>query len=557
MAKRTGNSSVNSSIRQQTSSNEEGFGKLLEAQQASLGELSSIRKLLELSRENEKLQKNANGGIDSSKTQEMILDIAKQQLKGSRTFWKTREEMDRLAFEESAKLAELASAINTSGNFLEKLGESLKEKKEGVKEKFGIANGGLKKTVLGALNVGGVFNKTLAKDAFKAKQKALGNEVTDEDAEGAYNTSKEIKAHDKKISALKAKHGISDEEFEASTAGKEMLLKKEQLTNQYRSYDKSAKALTPDATEREINFNALPSESAKMQKGVEPAKTATSTAAEAMQGAEVAEESKREQEKESSILQKIEENTRGGEGNDKKATPEKPTENNGEKIFDKIIDFLGPEVMMALKSFFNPKTILKFLGKAFAIGAIVGALFEGIMDGFDEFMKTGDIGKALIAGLAGIVDFLTFGLFDKEKIKEVIGDMAAWVDDHIVKPIGEFFSAMKDSFLSFIQGIGIPEIKFKIPVVGKEVSIGPFYPFKSDGMDSKPKPEAASQPNAGNIVEQKSADNANTAATPSTKNNTSVVNAPVTNNSNTTQVIRSPIRNQESSVNKYTANRYA
>ena len=51
---------------------------------------------------------------------------------------------------------------------------------------------------------------------------------------------------------------------------------------------------------------------------------------------------------------------------------------------------------------------------------IVGALFEGLMDGFNEFMATGDIGKAIVAGLAGIVDFLTFGLFDKLKPKHVI-----------------------------------------------------------------------------------------------------------------------------------------
>jgi hypothetical protein len=535
MPKRTGNSSVNSSIRQQTTSNEEGLGKLLEAQQASLGELSSIRQLLELSKEHEKLQKNANGGLDASKTQELLLDVAKQQLKGSRTFWKTREEMDRLAFEESAKIGELAKAIHTSGNFMQKIGESFGEKKEGIKQKFGIANGGLKKTVLGALNVGGIFNKTLAKDAFKAKQRALGNDVTDEDAEGAYTKAKEIKEHDKKISALKAKHGISDEEFAASKTGKSMLLKKEELTNQYRSYDKSAKALTPDPTERDII-----------------GKSPTATAAEAMQGAETAEESQRAQESEIGILKQIEENTRaGGEG---KAAEAKPEKVKGDSFLDMITGFLGEGFMTALKAMFNPKTILKALGKVFAIGMIVGALFEGIMDGFKEFQESGDIGKALIAGLAGIVDFLTFGLFDKEKVKAVIGDMAAWIGDHIVKPIGEFFTAMKDSFLSFIEGIGIPEIKFKVPVIGKEVSIGPFYPFKSDGSGSKPE---AAAPTTGNIVEQKSADNANSAASQGVKNNTSVVNAPVTNNSNTTQVIRSPIRNQESSVNKYTANRYA
>ena len=543
MAKRTGNSSVNSSIRQQTNANNEGLGNLLAAQQASLGELSSIRQLLELSKDHEKLQKNANGGVDTSKIQEQILDVSKQQLKGSRTFWKTREEMDRIAFQESDKIGELAKAMNTSGNFIQKLSESLGQKKEGIKEKFGIANGGLKKTVLGAMNVGGIFNKTLAKDAFKQKQKALGNNVTDEDAEGAYNTSKEIKAHDKKISALKAKHGISDEEFAASKTGKEMLNKKEQLTNQYRSYDKSAKAVTPDATERDINWNSAT---------VAP-KSATATAAEATQGAEQIEEGKKMEEDELHYLKLIAENT-GGKDNSGAAKPdEKKPEGGG--LLDSIFSMLSSGLMNAFKALLNPGTILKALGKVFAIGMIVGALFEGIMDGFDEFQKSGDIGKALIAGLAGIVDFLTFGLFDKDKIKEVIGDMSEWVNDHIIKPVTQFFTAMKDSFMSVLGSIGIPEIKlFKNPITQKDVTVGPFYPFKSS--DSGSKPEAAT-PTTANTVESKSADNAAAAGSPSEGNKTNIVSAPVTTNNSTTQVIKSPIRNQEFSQSRYVSSKYA
>jgi len=546
MAKRTGNSSVNSSIRQQTQSNAEGLDNLLAAQQASLGELSSIRKLMELSKDREKIQKNANGGIDVSKIQEQILDTAKQQLKGSKTFWKTREEMDRIAYQESDKIAELAKAMNTSGNFLQKLGDSLTQKKEGVKEKFGIANGGLKKTVLGALNVGGVFNKTLAKDAFKQKQKALGNDVTDEDAEGAYNTSKQIKAHDQKISALKAKHGISDEEFGASKTGKEMLNKKEQLTNQYRSYDKSAKAVTPDPTERNINFDKVSA----------PQKTPTATAAEATQNAEAVEESKKMEDDELHYLKIIAENT-GGADKSKGAKPdEKKPEGGG--LLDSLFSMLSGGLMQAFKALLNPGAILKALGKVFAIGMIVGALFEGIMDGFEEFQKTGDIGKALIAGLAGIIDFLTFGLFDKDKIKEVIGDMAAWTEDHIIKPVTEFFTSMKDAFMGMLSKIGIPEITLLDTKLTGKVSVGPFYPFK-DAEPAKAKgstPEAAT-PTSATTVEQKSADNAALSGAPVASNKTNVVNAPQTTNNTTNQVIKSPIRNQESSQSRYIATKYA
>ena len=179
------------------------------------------------------------------------------------------------------------------------------------------------------------------------------------------------------------------------------------------------------------------------------------------------------------------------------------------------------------------------------------------MDGFKEFQESGDIGKALIAGLAGIIDFLTFGLFDKEKIKEVIGDFAAWTNDHIIKPVTEFFTSIKDGFMNLLGKIKIPAITIPLPkVLGGDKTIGPWSPFGDSPSEGK-KPEAAAPTTNGNVVDQKSADNAAAASKPVEGNKTNVVNAPVTNNSNTTQVIKSPIRNQESSQSRYLGSRYA
>jgi hypothetical protein len=233
------------------------------------------------------------------------------------------------------------------------------------------------------------------------------------------------------------------------------------------------------------------------------------------------------------------------------------TDGKGGGLMDTIMGFMGDGLMTALKALFSPGNILKSLGKVFAIGMIIGALFQGVMDGFDEYMKTGDIGKALIAGLAGIVDFLTFGLFDKDKIKEVIGDFAAWTDEHLIQPFVKFITGIKDSFMSLIENIGIPEIKFTIPVINKEVAIGPFFPFKSDGKTSAPS-AAAPPPTSGDTVTGASKENADEAAGTGKANvNTNVVNAPTTNVTKQTQIIKSPIRNQESSQSRYGAARYA
>lgn len=547
MPKRTSNSSVNSSIRQQTKSNDAGLGALLETQQASLGQLSSIRQLLELSKEHQKNVTEAAKG--SSVETQLILDELRDMSKTSKRQLKDDEErfkIDQAGWDaEAKKLAELAKNMNTTGNALQEMGKSFKEKMQNVKEKTSIKDGGLKRTVMGALNVGGIFNKAIAKSEWTSQQKAMGFNPTKEDAEGAYKASKDMKAHEAEISKWQKKTGItSEDEMRRTPAGNKLLDKRLALGDQMTKFDMGAQRF--DKTLRGfVNPDAAK-------------KTPTETAAKETQNEEQQLEGARAQSQMTELLEKIEENTRGGKGKSG-PTPEKvkPAEGGGgESFLDTIFSFIGDNFIGVLKKIFSPKNLLKSLGKIFAIGALIGALWEGVSDGFDEFMKTGDIGKAIVAGLAGIVDFLTFGLFDKEKIKEVIGDMASWVNDHIVKPVSEFFGQMKDSFLNMISKIGLPEIKFTIPVVGKEVSIGPFYPF-ADAAPKAKTPEAPT-PTTATAVEQKSANNA-AAAIPDSAggNKTNIVNAPVNNNTTQNQIIRAPIRNQDSSAGSYMRTRYA
>lgn len=548
MAKRTSNSSVNSSIRQQTKSNEEGLTQLLAAQQASLGELTSIKQLLELSKEvKAETASSAAAAPDMARLQEKMFEIAKEQLKGSRRYWKTQDEFQKEWDKEAKDIAEMAKGMKVFKSF----GEKAQERKEGFKEKYGLASGGLKKTVLGALNVGGIFNKTLARDEFVKKQQALGSKASVKelkaDFEGAQQATKAIQKNESKIQALKDLTGVGEEDLRVYHP--HLFEERQTQTEQLSKYDRGARVFDPDRKNARM-AGLIPKPTVP-----ELGKTPTATAAEAVQGEEVAEEGKRSTEEELKYLKIIAENTGGVHKNAGDKKPE-PAKAEGGGLLDTIMSFLGDGLMQSFKSLFNPMNILKALGKVFAIGMIVGALFEGIMDGFDEFMKTGDIGKALIAGLSGIIDFLTFGLFDKEQIKEVIGDFSKWIGDHIVKPFSDFIGSMKDSFMALIENIGLPEIKFKIPVVDKEVSIGPFYPFKSDAK-TKTTPEAAT-PTTANKVEEKSAENAAAKETPAGSSKTNIVNAPVTTNNNTTQVqIRSPIRNQESSQSRYMQSKYA
>ena len=321
------------------------------------------------------------------------------------------------------------------------------------------------------MNVGGIFNKTLARDEFVKKQQALGSKASVKelkaDFEGDQQATKAIQKNESKIEALKKLTGVGEEDLKVYHP--HLFEERQKQTEQLSKYDRGARIFDPDRKNARM-AGLIPSPTVP-----ELGKTPTATAAEAVQGAELQQEGKRTQEEELKYLKIIAENTGGAHKNAGDKKPE-PIKAEGGGLLDTIMNFLSTGLMNAFKALLNPGAILKALGRVFAIGMIIGALFEGVMDGFDEFMKTGNIGKALIAGLAGIIDFLTFGLFDKEKIKEVIGDFSKWIGDHLIKPFSEFIGSMKDSFLALIENIGLPEVKFKIPVIGKEVSIGPFYP---------------------------------------------------------------------------------
>jgi hypothetical protein len=556
------------------------FAKLLETQAMALGELTSIKTLLDLSKEVKRAETPtapASAPVDYGKIQQEMLRVAKDQLKASRRTYKLQEDFQKEWDKEAKNIAEMAKGMKT----FKTLGEKMADKKEGLKEKFGSA-GGLKKTMLGALNVGGIFNKTLERDKFVEQQKALGSTASTKDLkkdfEGAQKAAKATKKTEAAIAKHKATAGVDDEEHLKKVSPEFAKLMEERQSNadDFGKYQRATDIHSPTPVNRNIVPSAAaakmtPAQAAKVAEkkaasgmsnlvptptAPELGKTPTATAAEATQGAEEAAENMKMTQQELDLLQTIAENTGGA---NKKAGEKKPEEAKagGGGFLDTIFSMLGTGLMTAFKALFNPMNILKALGKVFAIGMIIGALFEGVMDGFDEYMKTGDIGAALIAGLAGIIDFLTFGLFDKEKIKEVIGDFSKWTYDHLVKPFVDFITTVKDSFMKLIENIGVPEIKFKIPIVGKEVSIGPFYPFKSDAKPTPAAPTAAA-PTTANQVEAKSAENAGAKETPAPSNKTNVVNAPVTTNNNTTQVqLRPPIRNEESSQSRYAASRYA
>jgi hypothetical protein len=105
------------------------------------------------------------------------------------------------------------------------------------------------------------------------------------------------------------------------------------------------------------------------------------------------------------------------------------------------------------------KTLFNFLKVAGPIGliiSIVGSIGTGFYDAFKEYQESGDIFESIKAGIGGMLEFLTFGLFGKEemnKLSEVIPEL--WKDftkaffdfkESAIKFVSEKFTMILDFF---------------------------------------------------------------------------------------------------------------
>jgi len=367
----------------------------------------------------------------------------------------------------------------------------------------------------------------LAKGSTEKEKKANARKTFENQFDKQQEIKKQQRQNEGEISSLQ-KSGYTEQQIKRSG----LLKTREGLAEKLTAVDSRVRDNAGSGnTKKDLEV-----ESKKKQK-------TTDTIKEAMEFSDEGQiEAQRNSETQTALLAKIEENTRSLLGNRRASSAGKAdTGDSGGGLLDTIMGFLGQGFMTAIKFLFNPKNLLKAFTRFLAPALIIGALVNGIMDGFNKFMETGDIGEALIAGLGGILSFLTFGLFDADTISSLVDWFSSFVTDFIIQPVKDFFGFLGDSFdkyiaqpimgafssikdimgtlldaylwlprkvlglideyivtplkevfapvtdffkkikdqiFGFLEDFGIPEIGFTIPIIGKKVSIGPFYPFR-------------------------------------------------------------------------------
>jgi len=118
-----------------------------------------------------------------------------------------------------------------------------------------------------------------------------------------------------------------------------------------------------------------------------------------------------------------------------------------------------------------------------AISWIAGALgftaVEKFLDSFSFEDLFSDLVDAILFIPQTIQNFIMHPIDSIMKLGKIIMDTFSGIV-HVFDPVIDFFSGIGDSIIGMLEGIGIPEMGFTIPIIGKKVSIGPFYPFKKD-----------------------------------------------------------------------------
>jgi len=445
---------------------------------------------------------------------------------------KNKEEEIKVNKEQLDVLKELVSLTKDSAKSIadlakERQGQTTGERVKGsFSDKFGSLRNVLNTAGIVTKGSGGFVDRALSKreddkNFVKGEMKLRG--VTKEEAvnklQQVKSQEKIIKQNENEISKY-TKLGISEKQLAGTEQGKSLLKTRNQETTKLAALDFR---VAPKA-----DFSTMDSEKETEMAKVELNQT--------------------------SLLQQIAENTGGVNGKSNTEKVKQVSKDEGDGLLSGILGGFTASIMKSLKIMFNPMNILKVLTKVFAPVMIIGSLVSGIMDGFKAWKETGSITEALISGLAGILEFLSFGLVDAESIKNIIKTVHEFVNEYIVEPIGNFFKNIKDGILNMISKIGIPEIKFTVPIINKEVSVGPFYPFAGIAKNV----ETPAPSNKADNVYTRSEQNATASMQSPESNNSTLVNAPTVNNvSRQNNIIRSPIRNQEASVNSYIRSRYA
>ena len=551
-----------------------------------------------ITEETEKLKK-----IEERKAQQLQNHI-NRQIELTKQNAEATEKLNRVRAEESKTIANLAQGMQT----FKTIGERFADMKKGLGEKLSLR--GMMKSV----NVGGIFNKSIAREDFIKQQKAIDptktrKELT-ENFKGAQTASKNIKRNEAELEEFKKTTGLSDADVAKTAKGKELLSKRENLASEYSKFD--------------VRSN--------LTKGEEE-KTPTAAFASAGEQQEAANEQLKVQGAQADLLTKIEENTRPG-GKATAATASSDSGGGGGILggigaglaaLGKGLKALGAGagrgiqvflrgLAIGLASLANPATLIGLgaitlaimgIGKALEMAApfmeafapvlmkvveTIQTVFVAAIEKIPETIKAiGEVIMGVIGAISdsivAIIDAVTSSI---ERLAAIDGSnllqvgaglgavalgMAAFGAGTAVAGVGNLVGGLLGavtpggSAVDQIMKLGESGPNIEKAGIGVEKLASGLRAFSAIDTDkikaiaALPTDKIAAMGaamGAAGLVNSKSAENrALDGKSGGNTGNTSVVAPTINNTTRQTQLIKPPVRNQESSLSSWQRSKYA
>ncbi len=385
------------------------FVRLIELQETANENLFTMRKLLEMAQLTQvatlvETKKIDDDGDRQEKIEADTLETDKELLKTQKEMLANMKEQARIRAEEAEALATMAEGMKT----FKTIGERIGDLKKGFTEKFSMTG------IMKSLNVGGVLNKSIAREDFIKQQKALDPSKSRaelaENFKGAQRASKDIKKNEAAIEEFKKTTGLNDAQIAKTAKGKELLANRESATAEYSKFDLRSQFIKQGEAEE----------------------TPTAAFASAGEQQEMANEQLKVQGAQSDLLAKIEENTRPG------GTPTTKAE-SGEGGGGGLLGGIG----LGLK----------------ALGSGIQGLMSGAGKGIAAFLRGLAVGLASLANPATLVGLgaITLSIMGIGKALEMAApfmEAFAPVLMKVVETIQTVFVAAIEKIPETIRAIG-------------------------------------------------------------------------------------------------------
>jgi hypothetical protein len=395
------------------------FSRLIQLQETANENLHTIKSLLEVSRNVhiETLISNKHINNDGKRLEKIEienLEIDKQNLKLQKEQLSTLKESEENRKKAQKDLEKLMESMKTFKSPLEK-GKGIMSNLAG---KFSGEN--IKQKFLESTNILGINNKRLEKQKFIKEQTALGAEGDlNQKFEGAYAAKKESSKNEEKIQKLRDATGgkFTDEELAKSTPENAALFaKKAALTEEYAQFDKGAQLKAGDK--------------ASMVSPAAQNVTPTEAFASAGEEQEAAQENVRLMGDQTSLLQKIEENTRVGDNSTGSSTSDKDSGGG-------LLGGLGKGL----------KSLGTGIGKG--LGAILSGIGRGLM-----VLATGLVALTPAIPVIGVLTLAAIGLGAALRLAAPAIEAFAPVLMKIAEVVGTVFIAAIEAIPGVIKAVG-------------------------------------------------------------------------------------------------------